>query len=150
MGSCTRNHTYIPLTQLEFFVSPAALDVLVEHIAQHPYMTFYAVNYQGDLRTNTKGDSPNAVTFGVFPGQEIMQPTIVEGTSFMAWKDEAFELWRQWGTLYAAGSGSAKLIEGIQKTWLLVNLVDNNYKSKYSIFDMLDACKAEINGVVDH
>jgi hypothetical protein len=26
------------------------------------------------------------VTWGVFPGKEIIQPTIVEAISFMAWK----------------------------------------------------------------
>jgi len=26
------------------------------------------------------------VTWGVFPGKEIIQPTIVEAVSFMAWK----------------------------------------------------------------
>lgn len=49
-------------------------------------MTYYAVNSQGDLRTNTTSEGPNAVTWGVFPGQEIVQPTIVEAISFMAWK----------------------------------------------------------------
>ena len=28
----------------------------------------------------------NAVTWGVFPGQEIVQPTMVEEVSFLAWK----------------------------------------------------------------
>jgi len=53
---------------------------------RNPSMTFYAVNKQGDLRTNTQSDGPNAVTWGVFPGKEIVQPTVVETVSFMAWK----------------------------------------------------------------
>lgn len=110
-------------------------------------MTFFAVNHEGDLRTNTKGDSPNAVTFGVFPGQEIMQPTIVEGQSFLAWKDEAFELWRQWGTLYDPKSPSAKLINEVRDTWFLVNVVDNNYKCEGGIYEMLDGVKKEIEAV---
>jgi methylenetetrahydrofolate reductase (NADPH) len=28
----------------------------------------------------------NAVTWGVFPGREIVQPTVVDPTSFPAWK----------------------------------------------------------------
>lgn len=91
------------------------------------------------------GDSPNAVTFGVFPGQEIMQPTIVEGQSFIAWKDEAFELWRQWSTLYDVSSRSYQVISKITSTYFLVNVVDNNYKEAFTIFDMLDACKREID-----
>ena len=49
-------------------------------------MTYYAINKQGDLRTNNISEGPNAVTWGVFPGKEIVQPTIVEAISFMAWK----------------------------------------------------------------
>lgn len=64
---------------LEFFISSDALAILIPLLMKDSFLTFYAVNDQGDFKTNTKGDSPNAVTFGVFPGQEIMQPTIVEG-----------------------------------------------------------------------
>ena len=28
----------------------------------------------------------NTVTWGVFPGKEIVQPTIIEEVSFLAWK----------------------------------------------------------------
>ena len=49
-------------------------------------MTYYAINRRGDLQTNNKNEGPNAVTWGVFPGKEIIQPTIVEAVSFMAWK----------------------------------------------------------------
>lgn len=29
---------------------------------------------------------PNAVTWGIFPGREIVQPTVVDPVSFMFWK----------------------------------------------------------------
>ncbi|KAI8911667.1 methylenetetrahydrofolate reductase-domain-containing protein [Gorgonomyces haynaldii] len=135
---------------LEFFISPQALDVLVAHIAKHPYVTYYAVNANGDLKTNTKNDSPNAVTWGVFPGQEIVQPTIVESQSFMAWKDEAFELWRQWSTLYDDNAATKQLIEGVKDTYFLVNMVDNNFKSRYALYDILDSVTAELRGNVGH
>jgi hypothetical protein len=31
-----------------------------------------------------------AVTWGVFPGKEIAQPTVVDPEAFLAWKTEAF------------------------------------------------------------
>ncbi len=76
------------LTQayLEFFVSPALLSLLLTHIERDSSITYYVINKRGDLRTNTHSDGPNAVTWGVFPGKEIIQPTIVEAVSFMAWK----------------------------------------------------------------
>ncbi|KAI9206932.1 methylenetetrahydrofolate reductase-domain-containing protein [Polychytrium aggregatum] len=123
---------------LEFFVAPEALDALVKKIEGHPFLTYYAVNRQGDLRTNNQSDSPNAVTWGVFPGQEIIQPTIVEAVSFLAWKDEAYELWNKWEGLYEASSASAKLIREISSTWFLVNLVDNNFKDDQAIFELFD------------
>ncbi|TPX35953.1 methylenetetrahydrofolate reductase [NAD(P)H] [Synchytrium microbalum] len=121
---------------LEFFVSPEALDILTARIATDPSITFYAVNRHGDLRTNTKGDGPNALTWGVFPGQEIVQPTVVEAVSFMAWKDEAFELWGRWSNLYDPKSKSAQVITEIHDTWFLMNVVHNNYKVPEAVFDI--------------
>ncbi|TPX53614.1 methylenetetrahydrofolate reductase [NAD(P)H] [Powellomyces hirtus] len=130
---------------LEFFVSPQALETVVKRIAACPYVTYYAVNKQGDLRTNTQGDSPNAVTWGVFPGQEIIQPTIVDSASFMAWKDEAFELWNKWALLYEASTPSRKVIQEISDTWFLMNVVDNNYKEEQAIFEIFgDASETEL------
>jgi len=84
---------------------------------------------RGDVISNlTEGGSVNAVTWGVFPNKEIIQPTIVDVASFMAWKDEAFALWTsQWRDVYEKGTESWKLIEGIKDTYYLVNVVDNDY-----------------------
>ena len=71
---------------LECFCHPKILDQLLGKIEKDPNMTFHAVNKHGDLRTNTYSDGPNAVTWGVYPGKEIIQPTIVETVSFLAWK----------------------------------------------------------------
>ena len=50
----------------------------------------------GELETNIQSETPNAVTWGVFPGKEIIQPTIVEAVSFMAWKVcQSFEILKQ-------------------------------------------------------
>jgi len=120
---------------LEFFVSPELLSPLIRRIERDPRITYYAVNKQGDLRTNTHSEGPNAVTWGVFPGKEIVQPTIVEAVSFIAWKDEAFELGLQWATLYPEGSPSRALIENIMSSSYLVNIVANDFKDGSGIFD---------------
>lgn len=41
---------------------------------------------QGECRSNVPEDGRNAVTWGVFPGQEITQTTIIEKESFLTWK----------------------------------------------------------------
>jgi len=70
----------------------------------------------------------NAVTWGVFPNKEIIQPTIVDVDSFMAWKDEAFALWQsQWAAIYDKDSTSYAVIQEIHDTYYLVNVVDNDY-----------------------
>jgi hypothetical protein len=67
-------------------VSPEQLQTLLKRIERDPNVTYYAINKQGDLKTNSTSEGPTAVTWGVFPGKEVVQPTIVEAVSFMAWK----------------------------------------------------------------
>ncbi|KIM44648.1 hypothetical protein M413DRAFT_358456 [Hebeloma cylindrosporum] len=119
---------------LEFFVSPTLLEVLLSQIERDSNITYYVINKRGDLRTNTHSDGPNAVTWGVFPGKEIVQPTIVEAVSFMAWKDEAFELGAQWAKLYEHNSPSQKLISEFMDTSFLVNVVHNDFHDADAIF----------------
>jgi len=69
-----------------------------------------------------------AVTWGVFPCKEIMQPTVVEPTAFLEWKQEAFSLWlRQWAPIYDTDSVSHEIIHEVHDTYFLVNLVDHDY-----------------------
>jgi len=121
---------------LEFFVSADELDGLLGRIAGDPLVTYHAVNRRGDLRTNAKSDGPNAVTWGVFPGKEIQQPTIVEAISFLAWKDEAFELWAEWAKIYDANSPSAQVLTDIADNWFLVNVVHNDFQKPGAIFEI--------------
>jgi len=120
---------------LEFFVSPAQLDELLQRIEAHPQITFHAVNAQGDMRTNTTSDAPNAVTWGCFPHCEIMQPTIVDSISFLAWKDEAYEIGRNWATLYEPESATRKMLNDVFNSWFLVNVVHNDFKQSHAIFE---------------
>ncbi|KAG9075597.1 hypothetical protein FS749_012719 [Ceratobasidium sp. UAMH 11750] len=119
---------------LEFFVNPEQLKTLIKRIERDPNITYYAINKQGDLKTNTTSEDPTAVTWGVFPGKEIIQPTIVEAVSFMAWKDEAFELGCQWAQIYEPDSPSRKLIKNMMDDFFLVNLVHNDFQDREAIF----------------
>jgi len=113
---------------LEFFVSPEGLKELVEVSAQFPDLSYHAVNLKNEAFTNSTSNRPTAVTWGVFPNREILQPTIVDPESFVVWKDEAFALWRsQWATLYEEGSPSRRVIDSVTDTYFLVNIVDNNF-----------------------
>eukprot|EP00474_Spongospora_subterranea_P007846 CRZ08304.1 hypothetical protein [Spongospora subterranea] len=118
---------------LEFFTSEANLQRIISVIGNFPMMTFYAINAEGRSYSNVNADSEgqvhvNAVTWGVFPNSEIIQPTVVDSTSFKVWKDEAFGLWiSQWGNIYPKNSPSRNLIQDIHDKFFLVNIVDNDY-----------------------
>ncbi len=45
-----------------------------------------AVNAAGEVRSNIRHNEANAVTWGVFPAKEVIQPTVVDPTSFSVWK----------------------------------------------------------------
>jgi len=113
---------------VEFFTSPDNLkDLMSEGIKKRfPSLTYHAVNLKGEIFSNTKGT--NAVTWGVFPGKEVVQPTVVDAESFVVWKDEAFTLWRsKWANKYPADSPSRALLNKMIDTYYLVSVVDNNY-----------------------
>ena len=136
---------------LEFFVSPELAEGLFNKYEKDEDVTYYAITRSGELYTNVSSESPNAVTWGVFPGKEILQPTIVEKASFEAWKDEAFDLGQQWANLYPKGSASNKLLSDIFSTHYLFNIVHNDYRSPdpHAIFSAFFDTKG-VNGANGH
>ena len=121
---------------LELLVSPMLIDTVLDRISKNRDFTYYAVNRGGELRTNTRDEGPNAVTWGIFPNREIVQPTIVETVSFLAWKDEAYRLGEDWSKCYPPESASRRLIDSIVDQWWLINLVDNDFHEGDRIYDV--------------
>ena len=79
-------------------------------------------------RTGRHGGGATAVTWGVFPDHEVKQPTIVDPAAFMAWKDEAFALWRTiWASAYEDDSPTQALLYNMHDTYFLLSVVDNDY-----------------------
>lgn len=112
-------------------------------------VSWYAANSKGDYFSSdsitingvgTRGDeggSTNAVTWGAFPGKEIITPTIIEEVSFRAWAEEAFGIWEEWGRVYERGSESKKLIDGIGEDYWLVNIIHHGYVEGEGLWDLL-------------
>ncbi|CAG8452615.1 6780_t:CDS:10 [Paraglomus occultum] len=121
---------------VECFVNEEMLKNLLEKVKESPWITYYAATCGDEFRTNVKDDSPTAVTWGVFPGKEIVQPTIIEEVSFKTWKEEAFALWTEWEHLYPPGSPSQQLLNHIGNTWWLLNLVHHNYIEPGAIWEI--------------
>ncbi|KAF2836057.1 methylenetetrahydrofolate reductase 2 [Patellaria atrata CBS 101060] len=130
---------------LELLISPELIAEVITRIERDPELTYYAVNKNGDLKTNAPGDGPNAVTWGVFPGKEIVQPTIVETISFLAWKDEFFRLGQDWANCYPSSSPSRYVIQDLMDTWFLVNIVHNDFHQTHGIFPIFNGL--EVKGI---
>ncbi|CAB1431537.1 unnamed protein product [Pleuronectes platessa] len=139
---------------LEFFTSSENVTALLKVLKKYePRVNYHIVNVHGRNLTNAPDLQPNAVTWGIFPGREIVQPTVVDPVSFMSWKDEAFALWiEQWAKLYEEESPSRMIIKYIHNNYFLVTLVDNDFPLENCLwrviedmFEMLDGPQDPLN-----
>ncbi|KAM5141602.1 methylenetetrahydrofolate reductase (NADPH) [Mantella aurantiaca] len=125
---------------LEFFASSEMVTALIKVLKRYePRVNYHIVNVHGKNITNAPELQPNAVTWGIFPGREIIQPTVVDPVSFMYWKDEAFALWiEQWAKLYEEESPSRMIIQYIHDNYFLVNLVDNDFPLESCLWQVIE------------
>lgn len=121
----------------EFFISDKDLHQLLDKINGDPFIRFYAADRQGSFKTNMTSEDANAVTWGVFPGKEIVQPTMIEEISFKAWKQEAFEIWDEWSLLYPPQSPSRKLLNHVADTYWLCNIVHHDFVRPEALWHLL-------------
>lgn len=115
---------------VEFFASPALVQKFAKAAQDYPNLTFQAITAKGEKVSSSSlpGDYVNAVTWGVFPLKEVLQPTVVDSHTFGIWKDEAFALWRtMWQTIYEKNSEAWSLLQQVHDSYYLVNVVDNDY-----------------------
>ena len=124
---------------MEFFTSKENLNVLLDKIKRNNTISYQAVNKSEDLIANVNQGDVNVVTWGVFPGQKIKQPTIVDARSFMIWKDEAFSIWmNDWAAIYEGDSISYSVLKNIYENYYLVNIVDNDFINSKMIKEILE------------
>ncbi|KAM9299174.1 methylenetetrahydrofolate reductase (NADPH) [Gastrophryne carolinensis] len=125
---------------LEFFASSEMVNALIKVLKKYePRVNYHIVNVHDKNITNATDLQPNAVTWGIFPGREIIQPTVVDPVSFMYWKDEAFALWiEQWAKLYEEESPSRMIIQYIHDNYFLVNLVDNDFPLESCLWQVIE------------
>ncbi|KAK4458376.1 methylenetetrahydrofolate reductase-domain-containing protein [Cladorrhinum samala] len=139
---------------VEFFVPSKDWEVLRKKLTRpemKDVVCFYAINVAGDFissdteapATDADGKpyleeaSTNAVTWGVFPGKEIVTPTIIEEVSFRAWSEEAFGIWGEWAKIYGKGSESEKLLERVRADSWLVNIIHHDYVESDALWELL-------------
>lgn len=145
---------------LEFLVHKDVAAKLLEAVEAHNtadstgVITYYVVDKTGNLSTNSKDEDINAVTWGVFPGEEILQPTIVEKNSFLAWKDEVYHLLDEWVSIYKSKAIQElvpqeqlekfyEMLASFSDNYVLCNLVNNDFTSANSVmFQLLESVSA--------
>ncbi|PIL24320.1 hypothetical protein GSI_14073 [Ganoderma sinense ZZ0214-1] len=114
---------------VEFFVEQKDVERIAKKVETDGagWISYFAGNAKGELLTNVPDGGRNAVTWGVFPGQEIAQTTIIERESFLSWKAEAFSIWDEWASFYAPQSQERSLLEGVRDKRWLVSLVHHDF-----------------------
>ncbi|KAJ1974106.1 methylenetetrahydrofolate reductase 1 [Dimargaris xerosporica] len=131
---------------VEFFATDERYQALKPRFQRNPWVTFVAGNQSGELESsvtqrekpygNMDSDEDNmdhelstAVTWGIFPGREVIQATLVDKVGFLAWKDEAFQVWRDWAQLHPPDSATRQFLSDLSERVWLVNVVYNDYKA---------------------
>lgn len=126
---------------LEFLLPRERLNKLTQALEGNEIMTYFAIDVQDNLSTNhPDGSKANAVTWGIFPGREVLQPTIVEKVSFLAWKEEFYRILEDWKSIFVEDndSESINLLQSLINDYVLVNIVDNDFVSNEDqIFTLL-------------
>jgi methylenetetrahydrofolate reductase (NADPH) len=121
---------------VECFTSPQNLKLLMELCGKRPNLQFYAVDVAGNTYSNGSKKA-TALTWGVFPNNEILQPTIFDPNTFLVWKNEAFQLWTSiWASIYDDESASNALIHSMHDSYFLVAIVDNDFLSTSLIWTL--------------
>ncbi|KAK6458564.1 methylenetetrahydrofolate reductase-domain-containing protein [Scheffersomyces xylosifermentans] len=102
-------------------------------------ITYYAGDAKGNITSNlsvgpNSHNSKNAITWGVFPSKEVLQPTIIDFESFKAWNEEAFLLWVEWARCYKKNTKSFELLNSIYNNYVLVSLIHHDFNDESALW----------------
>ncbi|KAK3308796.1 methylenetetrahydrofolate reductase-domain-containing protein [Chaetomium strumarium] len=138
---------------VEFFLPSSdwkGLEAKLKRPEMKDVVCFYATNMAGDFVSSDQTARPagapaeeeqeastNAVTWGVFPGKEIVTPTIIEEVSFRAWSEEAFGIWGEWAKIYDKGSESERFLESLRADLWLVNIIHHDFVEGDALWELL-------------
>lgn len=132
---------------IEFFLNSDQLDLLIKAIdlenskGEVGMLKYYAGKRNEDgIRSNVNVGDTNVVTWGVFRSAEVVTTTIIELTSFKTWKDEAFEIWSSWESLFRTPSESKTktLLNSIGNEKWLCTIIDHDFKLDEKLWKFLE------------
>jgi len=99
-------------------------------------VTYFAGNAAGNFEASDE-TSVNPVTWGTFPGKEIVTPTIIESVSFRSWCEEAFSIWGEWRRIYPRRSPTGNLLATIRDDYWLVNVIHHEFVESDALWRLL-------------
>lgn len=115
----------------EFFAPADQADLILSKIQPSGKIAYIIASSTGSVVKCSEGLASgltSAVSWGVFPNKEVVQPYVLDSKSFMARAEEAFALWTaEWGSLYEEGSSSLSLLKEISASWVLVGVLDHDF-----------------------
>ncbi|MCJ1354529.1 MAG: hypothetical protein MMC33_004518 [Icmadophila ericetorum] len=96
-------------------------------------------------RSSQTKTAMNGVTWAVFPGKEIVTPTIIEEVSFRAWGEEAYGIWSAWERCYPVapvagidkGVATRRLLSEVRQDVWLVNVICHAYREPGRLWEIL-------------
>ncbi|KAM0753743.1 methylenetetrahydrofolate reduct [Meredithblackwellia eburnea MCA 4105] len=125
------------LDEFERRASEDAEDRKRRGLGDEGVIKYFAGNRKGESRSNMAKGDVNSVTWGVFPGKEVITTTMIEEMSFQAWREEAFSIWIEWSYLYPVGSPSRKFIQELADTRWLVSVCHHDFKQEGALWQWL-------------
>lgn len=130
---------------VEFFISKQEWHKLLPRLESEvsdKTITYFCGDSAGNISSNLPvgehgHNSKTAVTWGVFPSKEVLQPTIIDHESFKAWNEEAFLLWLEWARCYKKGLASYNLLSSIYENHYLVSMVHHDFQDELALWRSL-------------
>lgn len=101
-------------------------------------ITYYIGDKDGNIESNLPRDhNKSAITWGVFPLKEVLQPTVIDLESFKAWNEEAFLLWLEWARCYKKTTNSYQFLNFVYENYYLISLVHHDFINENGLWDTL-------------
>ncbi|OBA23688.1 methylenetetrahydrofolate reduct [Metschnikowia bicuspidata var. bicuspidata NRRL YB-4993] len=109
---------------------------------QDKTVTFFRGDSSGNITSNlpiggNNQNSKTAITWGVFPSTEVLQPTIIDYESFKAWNEEAFLLWVEWARCYKRDTKAYELLQSIYENYYLISMIYHDFTDELGLWTLL-------------
>jgi len=124
---------------VEFFLPLAHFHRLKPYLTSTsiaPEISWYMGTASGTFESSEPREAVHAVTWGSFPGKEIVTATMVEEVSFRAWVEEAFGIWGEWARCVRRVE-SRRFLRQVREGWCLVNVIAHGYREEGRLWEIL-------------